>query len=137
MSVYDTKKSLHMVGKNAHSAELEIDVYLQKIAGTNEYDVQIRTSDGGSVAISLEDFREIAEEIAGVRFGVVLPLGLKYDVIDEEFKDMWDIVKVSEAYRKRKTLKECKMMLMVLFERGVLNACRKIMRYANVEVIEK
>ncbi len=38
------------------------------------------------------------------------------ELIEELWKETWNIIKVSDAYRQQLPLKECKPMLSVLFE---------------------
>ena len=48
---------------------------------------------------------------------------MSWDLVEEEWRSMWEIIKSSSAYKEGKTLKECKQMLRVLFERAMLNVC--------------
>jgi len=58
---------------------------------------------------------------------------MSWDLVEREWRSMWEIIKASSAYKEGKTLKECKQMLRVLFERAMLNVCEAKERLREIE----
>ncbi len=48
------------------------------------------------------------------------------ELIQKIWKDTWDIIKVSNAYREERPLKDCKPMLMILFEAAMYRLAKEI-----------